>query len=223
MKKIFLEILLIISIPWFWTSCSHHYRANVLDLSAYQWTIWPDTAAEWKNDSLYLPPVEISTLPVHPPSCGWEELHRGIGKLVRIPATVEEHFQGETGQEYDISGDYAGVSWFHTRFTLPELWDGKDILLKFGGARFRTEVYLNEQLVGYALVNGTPFELDVTDVIYYTRDNHLSVRITDPAGSFSMSWGTYGLPPGPGTGGITGPVHVVAVERVPEAAVDPAP
>ncbi|RPI43923.1 MAG: hypothetical protein EHM46_03465 [Bacteroidetes bacterium] len=200
-------------------SCSHQYESDLLNLTTYQWDIWPDTAAEWKDDSLYLPPVDISTLPENPPTCGWEELHRGIGKLVRIPATVDGQFQGETAHDYGISGDQAGVYWFHTRFTLPGLWNEKRILLKFGGARFRTEVYLNEQLVGYELVNGTPFELDVTGVIYYTRDNHLSVRITDPVGNSTHSadpdrnWGNIELPPALGPGGITGPVHVVVSDE----------
>jgi beta-galactosidase len=210
------------------SSCSHHYESDVLDLTTYQWNLWPDTAADWRNDSLFLPPVNISNLPENPPTCGWEELHRGIGKLVRVPATVEEHFQGETGRTYGISGDYTGVSWFHTRFTLPELWENRHILLKFGGARLRVEVYLNEQLVGYDVVNGSAFEVDVTDVIYYVRDNHLAVRITDPGGNPSeddysdLTLGNLKSSAGDYHGGITGPVHVVASDSIPVAGPAPA-
>ncbi len=73
--------------------------------------------------------MEVSTLMPNPPSCGWEKLHRGNGKLVRIPAIIE---------------DYAGISWYHCRFTLPELWQEKQIVLMFDAAGPEVEVYLNE-------------------------------------------------------------------------------
>ena len=60
------------------SSCSHKFDSNVLDLAFYQWNLWPDVEA-MKEDG--------------PPSCGWDELHRGNGKLVRIPALVQDHFQ----------------------------------------------------------------------------------------------------------------------------------
>ena len=201
-------------------SCSHHYEPDTLDLTQYQWNLWPDQEAEWENDSLFLPPVDLSGLPQNPPTCGWEELHRGNGKLVRIPATVEEHFWGENGHPFGISGDYVGVSWFNTRFTLPGEWEGRRIFIRFGSVRLRAEVYLNEELVGYDLIAGTPFEIEVTDRVYYTRDNHLAVRITDPNGNFAWRdiepymWGDYEIPPGHGFGGITGKVIVRSTEDI---------
>lgn len=148
-------------------SCSHKYTSGQMDLSFYQWNQWPDEEATWSGDSLRTTSGDLSPASAHPPSCGWEVLHRGNGRLVRIPASIE---------------DYTGVSWYHCRFTLPDLWDGKKIGLRFEAAGPQVEVYLNEQLVGTQTGHQATFDLDVTGIIYYTRDNHLSIRITDPTG-----------------------------------------
>lgn len=152
-------------------SCSHRYAPDTLDLSFYQWNQWPDRQAGGAGEDQE-----------HSPSCGWEEMKRGIGKLVRIPATLE---------------DYGGVTWYHCRFSLPENWRDRQIVFDFQGAGPRVEVYLNEELVGQEHSEGRPFKLDVTGRIYYTRDNHLAIRINDPDG----------------TGGISGTILVRAGDR----------
>ena len=105
-------------------SCSHKFDSNTLGLDFYQWNLWQDTETEKGNDL---------------PSCGWDDLHRGKGMLVRIPASLDRYFQNEEGA----------------------------------------------------------FELDVTEVIYYTRDNHLSIRVS------SSEEGTPGK-----INGITGNIRV---------------
>jgi len=149
----------------FLASCSHDYQANTLDLSFYQWNFWLEEEA---GESLE-------------PSCGWEDMHRGVGKLVRTPATVAEHF----------SPDYSGVSWLHVRFTLPDLWAGREVFIDFAGVSGNLQVFLEGKLVGQHPLTNTSFSMDVSEQIFYTRDNHLCLRITDPR---------------PGKGGLTGKV-----------------
>ena len=136
-------------------SCSHKYNSNELDLGFYQWNMWPDKQVG--NDGL--------------PSCGWEDLHRGMGALVRIPARVNEHFEAE---------ELSGITWFHCRFTLPEMWEHRQISLKFEGISHPARIYLNELEVGHYSGGESTFNLDVTESIYYVRDNHLAIRIEDP-------------------------------------------
>ena len=161
LHRIFFLLILLLLI-----SCSHDFDSDTLDLGFYQWNFWTDEKAGRNGETgSEASAGDIEAQP-HAPSCGWEVLHRGNGKLVRIPATVGDHF----------SPDFAGVVWFHTRFTLPEVWAGTTITLSFGGVDGHTEVYLNENLVGTQAVTGDPFSLE-PDGIYYTRDNHLSIRI----------------------------------------------
>ena len=140
-------------------ACSHKFDSNVLDLSFYQWNLWQDVDATMDKGA---------TLDSGAPSCGWEEMHRGTGKLVRIPALAQEHFPGERGAE---------VYWYHCRFTLPEDWGEREVTLNFEGVGPVSEVFLNRDHLGSHRGEEGEVEMDVTDVIYYTRDNHLTVRI----------------------------------------------
>jgi len=135
------------------SGCSHKFDASMMDLNFYQWNLWHD---------------QESSLEEEAPSCSWEVLHRGNGKLVRIPALIKDQFPGEKG---------AGIYWYHCRFTLPEDWKERDIAFRFEGVGPILEVYLNGEPIGSNLANAVDFDLDVTKVIYYTRDNHLALRV----------------------------------------------
>jgi hypothetical protein len=178
------------------TGCGHDYEGSTLDLSYYQWNFWPDKEASWSEEFVDISRLPSTSLEAHKPTCGWDVLHRGIGQLVRIPATIQDHFKGEEGEEFGVTEDYAGVSWFHVRFTLPELWAGKNIELKVEGVRESMEIFLNEIPVGAYGIPSSPYRLDISEQVYYTRDNHLAIRIIDPVGR---------------TGGITGNVILEAI------------
>ena len=47
------------------------------------WKVWLDPSAKWESDTLYLPDeVNLSTLEVNTPTCGWNDLFRqGNGSL----------------------------------------------------------------------------------------------------------------------------------------------
>lgn len=193
---------------------------SITDLSKNHWKLWLDTAAEWQDDELYAPPVKLQKLPSNAPTGGWESLQKATGKMVTLPATVEEYYWGSNGNSFGVSGNYLGVSWFSTSFHIDASQKGKRIALNFEAVRFRAEIYLNRQLVGYDLVNSTPFEVDITNFVKYGAINELAVRITDPNGNFdwrdsqTFLWGSYRTNPTHGFGGITGKVKLVATNRV---------
>ncbi len=41
------------------------------------WKLRQDSAAQWKNDDLYLPPVDLAKIPTNPPTGGWQVLETG--------------------------------------------------------------------------------------------------------------------------------------------------
>ena len=56
--------------------------------------------------------------------------------------------------------------------------------MNVASVRFRAEIFVNKKLVGYDLVNSTPFAVDVT--LYSTgQENVIAFRITDPNGNFN--------------------------------------
>lgn len=150
-----LQYLLLIPTMVLLGSCSHKFDSNTLGLEFYQWNLWQDTAEEMETNL---------------PSCGWDDLHRGKGQLVRIPAPIEEHFP-------DMED--TGIFWYHCRFTLPEQWEGRAISLVLEGAGPHIKLFLNQEAVGSFQNEAGAFEMDVSEVIYYTRDNHLAIRVSD--------------------------------------------
>ncbi|GAA4749880.1 hypothetical protein GCM10023229_33130 [Flavisolibacter ginsenosidimutans] len=193
---------------------------TVVDLSNNNWKLWLDTAAEWQHDKLYAPPVDVKTLPLNLPTGGWNALKKAVGKTVHLPATVEEYYWGRNGNSFGVAGNYLGVSWWTTNVAVPATQKGKRITLHFNAVRFRAEVYVNQKLAGYDLVNSTPFDVDVTDYVNYGAPNEIVVRITDPNGNFdwrdsqNFLWGDYRTNPTHGFGGITGKVKLIATDKV---------
>jgi beta-galactosidase len=193
---------------------------TTIDLSKNNWKLWLDTAAKWQDDALFAPPVNLLSIPINQPTGGWNALQKAIGKTVTLPATVEEYYWGSNGNSFGVSGNYLGVSWFSTSFAIDASQKGKRIVLQFEAVRFRAEIYLNKQLVGYDLVNSTPFEVDITNYIKYGAANELAVRITDPNGNFdwrdsqTFMWSSYRTNPTHGFGGITGKIKLVATNKI---------
>jgi beta-galactosidase len=193
---------------------------TVIDLSNNNWKLWLDTDASWMNDTLYAPPVNIKNLTVHAPSGGWNALDKASGKTVHLPATVEQYFWGRNGNPFGLAGNYLGVSWWTSNFVVPATAKAKHITLQFDAVRFRAEIFVNKQLVGYDLVNSTAFEVDITDHVKYGMTNEVAVRITDPNGNFdwrdsqNFMWGNYRTNPTHGFGGITGKVRLITTDKV---------
>lgn len=222
MMKTNLKLLLIIMVLLPGIVSAQSGRTEV-ELSGDGWNLWLDHAAVWAHDAVYLPPVDISNLPVNPPTVGWEALHNGDAsdKIVEVPGTVEQHYWGEIGGIIPNSGgDFVGVSWWSRMFELDPSLKNKRIFLDFESVNLRAEVYVNGQLVGYDVIGNTPFQVEATDAVNFGEENTLDIRITDPVGNFSwndnilMRWGENLVPAVHGFGGITGPVKLIAADEV---------
>jgi hypothetical protein len=197
------------------------------------WRLWLDRDAEWKQDAIFLPEdvtrdaagVMLGAgkpLPVNPPTGGWGVLAATAGIGVTLPSTVEQHFWGKYGlrpytpEEYRYAADdpipqngaYFGVSWWWRSLEIPASMSGKRIFLHVRGARLRAEVYLNEKLVGYSIMEELPFEYDLTAAAKPGGENRLAIRITNPFGRFDWvdglneQWGAVKLYRSHGFGGL---------------------
>ncbi len=189
-------------------------------ISGEGWKLWLDKEAEWIDDDLYLPPLDIDRIPENPPTCGWDELYAIESLDVSVPGTVEQYCWSENGNFVGRAGDYRGVSWWSTEFTLDRSMQGKRILLDFECANLRAEVYVNGKLVGYDVIGNTSFQADATSAVDFGEANRLDVRITDAGGNFTwpahivFKWGDKTIPIVRGFGGITGEVKLVAVDDI---------
>ncbi|HXR04256.1 MAG TPA: hypothetical protein VN836_06065, partial [Verrucomicrobiae bacterium] len=189
------------------------------------WRLWLDPKAAWQDDALYLPEeVNLTNLPVNPPTGGWAVLNDQAGIGVSLPATVEEyHFNkapartvASTSPSEIVAaeGYYRGVSWWYRPFTPPALRAGERLVIYFPAGRLRCEAYVNGKLVGYSIISEAPFTADATDAINPDGTNLLAVRITNPGGRLdwmdflTMNWGKYTLPATHAFGGLAGGVEM---------------
>ena len=201
---------------------SIRYSAREMAIPDAGWRMWPDRDAVWKDDTIYLPEdVHLERLPVNLPTGGWAALSAQQGIATTLPATVEQYFWGIDGfrpykDEYKFeatdpevrNGAYYGVSWWWREVEIPASFQGKRILLHIRGARQRAEVYLNEMLVGYSIMEELPFECDLTKAAHAGGRNLLAVRITNPGGRLDwvdgnrMAWGGMEFQKSHGFGGL---------------------
>ncbi|MGN0833103.1 MAG: glycoside hydrolase family 2 TIM barrel-domain containing protein [Kiritimatiellia bacterium] len=78
-----------------------------------------------------------------------------------------------------ITGEanYNPVSSYRTRFTVPEAWRGRRIVLRFEGVYSAYYVWVNGQQVGYAEDSCLPSEFDITPCLRPEGDNLLAVEV----------------------------------------------
>jgi len=67
---------------------------------------------------------------------------------------------------------------YRRTFTVPESWQGRRIVLHFGGSEGALYVYLNDAPVGLNKDARTPAEFDITDRVHHDGDNELLVVVT---------------------------------------------
>ncbi len=211
MKKAFSFVLSVLL-----CTCLFAQNRMVTDLSGSGWKLWKDADSSWKQDDVYLPPVDISKLPIHAPTGGWDALASAEALNVNVPGTAEEYLQKISGPE----GDIKGVSWWYRTIQIPTTESKRKLLLRFESARYRSEVFINHQLVGYDLIGNTPFEVDITKAAKAGGAVQLAVRITDPGGNFdwgdgdNIKWGKVNVTGSHGFGGITGRVQLISCNPV---------
>ena len=105
---------------------------------------------------------------------GWEkEIQPGASEAY-VPSIIQQFFP-----------DYHGVAYYWCRFT-PQI-DANDtdrIMLCFGGADYKAEVWLNGVYLGAEEGGETPFSFDATDAVALKKENLLAVRIVNPTDKF---------------------------------------
>ena len=127
---------------------------------------------------------------------------------VSLPHTWNA-FDGEgftlgKGKEY-----FRGTGWYRTHLSLPLGAKGKRVLLEFDGANLETKVYVNGKEAGIHIGGFARFRFDVTDLVDFSRDNLLAVRVTNASSDYIPRNGDFTH-----FGGIYRKVRVLLTEPV---------
>jgi len=96
------------------------------------------------------------------------------GKKIIVPFAYQTKMSG--------IGDpsFHDVVWYNRTFTVPEAWDGKEILLRFGAVDYRAWVYVNGEQVAFHEGGNTPFFANITHALR-KGENVVTVRVEDPS------------------------------------------
>jgi beta-glucuronidase len=114
-------------------------------------------------------------------------------------------------------------AWYRRSFDLPAGWSDRTLTLKFGAANYLADVWLNGTWLGYHEGGTTPFAFDATAAARPGEENHLTVRVDNPA------WGTrndivpWGLADWWNFGGLTRSVWIEAAHPVQVVRADVVP
>lgn len=68
-------------------------------------------------------------------------------------------------------------AWYRKVFTLPEEYTDKRITLRFDGIAGKSTVYLNGCLMAHNFSSYNTFEIDITDRVFFDKDNQLAVYV----------------------------------------------
>lgn len=95
-----------------------------------------------------------------------------LGTEVRIPHTVQE-----TPYNYFDASIYQKVSGYQKTFVAEKLWENKRVYLVFEGVAHEAEVYLNGKQIGTHANGYTAFEMEVTSLLDFQKENLITVRV----------------------------------------------
>ena len=85
--------------------------------------------------------------------------------------------------------DHVGDAWYELTFLPPRGWAGERVVLRFGSATHRAEVWVNGTHVAAHDGGYTPFEAEITDVVTLGAANRLTVVVDN-----ELTWES--IPPG---------------------------
>ena len=114
----------------------------------------------------------------------WEYAIKPVGEVepasfdgnILVPFAVESSLSGvqkEVGEKNEL--------WYKRSFTVPAKWKGKDVMLNFGAVDWKSEVFVNDVLVGSHKGGYTPFSFNITPFLKGSGAQKLVVRVWDPS------------------------------------------
>ncbi|GAB1308911.1 hypothetical protein KH5_15940 [Urechidicola sp. KH5] len=113
----------------------------------------------------------------------FDDLNEGISKKWYL----DENFEQQDHHEISVPScwesfekDYEGVGIYRKKFNVPKSWGDKIINLNFEAVNYKSEVWINDQVVGFHEGGYTPFSFRVDKLIKPGEENTMVVRVISP-------------------------------------------
>lgn len=103
---------------------------------------------------------------------GWTDGIPGAD-WIPVPASFQDFYTDKDTREF------TGDVWYETDAFVPSEWEGGQVLVRFGAATHRAEVYVNGIKVTEHEGGFLPFLADVTEIVRYNAHNKLIVKVNN--------------------------------------------
>jgi len=131
----------------------------------FHWTSSPRKRVK----NFFKPELDDSHWESIPVPANWEV--EGYGH----PIYLDERYPFSTTWP-DAPEDYNPVGSYRHRFTVPESWSDKEIILHFAGAKSAMYLYINGEFAGYSQGSKTPAEFDISPLVH-PGENLLAIQM----------------------------------------------
>lgn len=109
---------------------------------------------------------------------------KGFGQTILVPFSPESKL---SGVEYK---DFIEHLWYQRMINIPAEWEGKKILLNFGGVYYESEIFVDGKFVDRHFGGSSSFTVDLTEFVHPGQEHSLVVYVKSnlkdrmqPAGS----------------------------------------
>jgi beta-galactosidase/beta-glucuronidase len=97
-----------------------------------------------------------------------------FGRSILVPFCFESKLSGVGDRTFHPR------AWYRRRFSIPESWGDRRVLLTFGAVDYKATVWVNGEFAGEHEGGHTPFRFDITHLAHREAENVITVRIEDP-------------------------------------------
>ena len=85
--------------------------------------------------------------------------------------------------------DFISAMWYHRKLDIPQEWDGKRVMLNFGGVDYRAEIFVNGKSLFTHYGGSASFSVDISKAVDYGKANDLVVYVEDDVKSWQQPLG----------------------------------
>lgn len=153
----------------------------------------------------------------------WEIIFDDDNLGVKEKWYLDENFENHPNKRYiqvpscweEYEKNYEGAGIYRTKFQIPDSWKGQVIELNFDAVNYKSEIWLNDNVVGFHEGGYTPFSFRIDKLAKIGKENTLVVRVISPiilSDKYIDGMGRQEVPMWRGaiTGGIWQPVSISA-------------
>ncbi|MFT5474555.1 MAG: beta-galactosidase/beta-glucuronidase [Kiritimatiellia bacterium] len=98
---------------------------------------------------------------------------QGFDEAITVPFCPESELSG-VGHT-----DFIEAMWYHREVSIPADWDGRRVLLHFGGVDYESEVFIDGKSALLHVGGSASFTVDITRFVSAGKSHHLVVRVKD--------------------------------------------